>query len=389
MSNSNKTILINVANGKQIEIKMMQTLNQINAPQLVKVAPKSASVSSGFSSDDSDSSDDSSCMMPDDMIVNTTAVATGDTAAPIKKKRQRLTHLTMEEKSMRRKLKNRVAAQSARDRKKMRMDELEETLDDVQRQNAQLKSENALLKEKAQILLEENRKLLKFKLEHEKNNAGTIQFVEIPSVVSTAPIPPVIAHPTQTTGGIKRKHIPDSPLTTSTKKQHRIAPSPTTTHYTTLPTTSPFAQSPLEAEESAVFSKYASQPKSQLQVSFKHVAMSTMSTSSKSSRAVSTMQLIYALIVYTMGLLRVESAKLAFKQEGQVAKPSSRQLKLRQTLLRLVKLMHNHHEMSRQSRALKWRSTFQPTPHPNASQLALILSLTLKFLVSSRNKPKI
>lgn len=70
------------------------------------------------------------------------------------RKRQRLDHLSMEEKIMRRKLKNRVAAQTARDRKKQRMDQLEAEIDELKDlttalsdQNSHLAEENAMLKE--------------------------------------------------------------------------------------------------------------------------------------------------------------------------------------------------------------------------------------------------
>jgi len=80
---------------------------------------------------------------------------------PGPRKRKRLTHLTPEEKIMRRKLKNRVAAQTARDRKKMRMETLEETLQKVQNQARELLNVNMQLLARAETLENENKTLRK------------------------------------------------------------------------------------------------------------------------------------------------------------------------------------------------------------------------------------
>ncbi|CAN7985204.1 unnamed protein product [Ixodes hexagonus] len=87
-------------------------------------------------------------------------VDVGETAAstPVRK-RQRLDHLTREEKIMRRKLKNRVAAQSARDRKKARMDELEEQVTVLQAERNALVAENKLLRKRLQQCEEEKQRL--------------------------------------------------------------------------------------------------------------------------------------------------------------------------------------------------------------------------------------
>ncbi|XP_041436338.1 X-box-binding protein 1-like isoform X2 [Xenopus laevis] len=75
------------------------------------------------------------------------------------RKRQRLTHLTPEEKALRRKLKNRVAAQTARDRKKAKMGELEQQVIDLEIENEKLLLENQILRDKSHGLLAENQEL--------------------------------------------------------------------------------------------------------------------------------------------------------------------------------------------------------------------------------------
>ncbi|CAJ1069471.1 LOW QUALITY PROTEIN: X-box-binding protein 1 [Xyrichtys novacula] len=80
-------------------------------------------------------------------------------AGPPVRKRQRLTHLSPEEKALRRKLKNRVAAQTARDRKKAKMGELEQQVLELELENQKLHIENRLLREKTGGLMTENEEL--------------------------------------------------------------------------------------------------------------------------------------------------------------------------------------------------------------------------------------
>jgi hypothetical protein len=93
----------------------------------------------------------------------------------LKRKRQRLTHLSHEEKIMRRKMKNRVAAQSARDRKKAHMDELEIQVKQLRDENEKLKKENQALLRRNQELSKE----LKSKTEIEKVSVKTSEQVEL------------------------------------------------------------------------------------------------------------------------------------------------------------------------------------------------------------------
>lgn len=131
-----------------------------NTPVFVKLYTNEDSIKSFDSSGYSNEDDDNSSQL--ELSLNTTGQSVGQEKKEVKK-RQRLTNLTPEEKILRRKLKNRMAAQSARDRKKLRMEELEQELIELKTQNEKLKSENQILKDNTKLLIEENRKLLKFK----------------------------------------------------------------------------------------------------------------------------------------------------------------------------------------------------------------------------------
>uniref|UniRef100_A0A1A9WDV8 X-box-binding protein 1 n=1 Tax=Glossina brevipalpis TaxID=37001 RepID=A0A1A9WDV8_9MUSC len=76
-----------------------------------------------------------------------------------KSKKRRLDHLTCEEKAQRKKLKNRVAAQTSRDRKKARMEEMENIINVMTEKTDILENKCQSLQAINDSLLEKNRKL--------------------------------------------------------------------------------------------------------------------------------------------------------------------------------------------------------------------------------------
>lgn len=95
-----------------------------------------------------------------------------------KRIRQCLDHLTQEEKTLRRKMKNRVAAQSARDRKKALFDDMKAQMDRLIKEKAKLIAHNQTLKVKNDQLTAENLALRdalqKPELESEDETNGTV-----------------------------------------------------------------------------------------------------------------------------------------------------------------------------------------------------------------------
>jgi hypothetical protein len=261
-----------------------------------------------------------------------------------KRKRQRLTHLTNEEKMMRRKLKNRVAAQSARDRKKVKMDDLQVTCDQLKEQNERLKKENAVLKENAQLLINENRKLLKFKSDTDKSQSPT----------------PIILQPV-----LKQEHHNNNIVSLVS---------------VTAPSKLHSSQTFLEADESAVFTTYAFQPKRQLQGMFQRI--------------------IYMLILQTLGLIRGE----LLSSTGNITTTQTKQAsqikvaKLRLTLAKLYRMASARRMIrpkpEKSIQILNTYKTFQAgtgfnkTGRLNAVNLALLVSMIVQAMDTSKNKRK-
>jgi len=124
--------------------------------------------SDGESDCDSDSTntyshDEIEC--EEDMKLYEQKMADERDGAPVRK-RERLTHLSPEEKMWRRKMKNRIAAQTARDRKKARMDNIEDAVQKLERQNRTLAAENAQLRIQNKELLA---KMNAFEQRNERN----------------------------------------------------------------------------------------------------------------------------------------------------------------------------------------------------------------------------
>jgi len=90
----------------------------------------------------------------------------------VPKKRKRLEDFTPQERMIRRKLKNRAAAQSARDRKKERMDQLETIVGQLEIENKELKRSNEELRTNMHMLMTQNQELLDH-LRNKEQNADT------------------------------------------------------------------------------------------------------------------------------------------------------------------------------------------------------------------------
>ena len=318
-------ILVSLKDGKTITLDASQTLTSSLSNQ-ESISDNSLSVST---SDDDDDDDE---------------ISTGnlESSQQPKQKRQRLTHLSFEEKLQRRKLKNRIAAQSARDRKKSKFDQMEESVRLLKEQNEQLRIENKLLKEKTQLLVQENRKLLEFK----KLSFTSMKPETITTLIQQSPTAPTT---TTTTNVILAKL--DEESNTCLKRK--------------LINTQEYG---LVEVKSAEFNNFVSQPQKQFQTNI-------------------ILKLISVLIVYTMSLIK-QTALVAVTSSSSSEQPNSSQAyaqkltKLKATLVKLVKLLKKFdkrnlllNRITHLASQIEMASNGSP---PSKASLILLMSLLMK-----------
>ncbi|KAG8267225.1 X-box-binding protein 1 [Homalodisca vitripennis] len=111
--------------------------------------------------------------------------------------KRRLDHLSIEEKILRKKLKNREAAQTSRDRKKARLEELEASVVQLQNENEVLHEEVRSLKDDKESLLRENARLTEevWRLSVVGGGDGPAVSRPLPQGASPPPALPPTPHP--------------------------------------------------------------------------------------------------------------------------------------------------------------------------------------------------
>jgi len=139
---------------------------------------------------------------------------------PPVRKRANLDHMSSEEKMMRRKLKNRVAAQNARDKKRVKMDDMEDRI-------KRLEAENKRMLEKQQELIAFNQRLMK---ENELLSGKSSQEIESTPFIKIEPQAfeeteltqnHVLYVPPLSPESLPRSPSPSSSISSSTMSQHQ------------------------------------------------------------------------------------------------------------------------------------------------------------------------
>jgi len=140
----------------------------------------------------------------DDDILN--IMEYDDAKTPVRK-RANLDHLTSEEKMMRRKLKNRVAAQNARDKKRVKMDGMEDTLQVLKQEMDKIRKENKRLIELNERLFSENQTL---RTGSQMTIGNSLVKEEMPP--SPESLPPPYSPAPSSTGSSVAESIPDQSI---------------------------------------------------------------------------------------------------------------------------------------------------------------------------------